>query len=165
MRVLLPRARLLAEMDEPSAQIERDQSMNEDTMNATPSSGNPFEKRAKLTNSATLLFQLLRMFWVTELALLLVVLYGLYAGWSAPKQWSDAIFYAAVAQMFIAGIPLMHTTAETSSAAQVRYIAKGDVTETRYQLARASARKMSFSIRVFIGGLLTILIAAVVTWI
>ncbi len=71
-------------------------------MNATLSPGNPSEKRTKLASFAALIFLLLRMFWVTELILLLVVLYGLYAGWSELSQWSDAFFYAAIAQMFIA---------------------------------------------------------------
>ena len=131
-------------------------------MRATPSPGNPSEKRAKLASWATLIFQLLRLFWVTELILLLVVLYGLYAGWSVPRQWSDAFFYAAAAQIIIAGIPLLGSTGEVSSAAEVRYVAKGDVSETRQQLAQVAMGKLTFSLRVFIGSLLTILIAALV---
>ena len=128
-------------------------------MNATLSPGNPSEKRTKLASFAALLFLLLRMFWVTELILLLVVLYGLYAGWSESSQWSDAFFYAAIAQMAIASTALVGTRDEISSAYQARKIVKGNVSETRHMLAEAATRKETFSLRVFIGSILTLLIA------
>jgi len=134
-------------------------------MKADSSPGNPSEKRAILPGCAALIFHLLRMFWVTGLALLLVVVYGLYAGWSEPKQWSNAFFYAAIAQIFIAAIAMSGLSEEMSAASEVRYIAKGNVSDTRNQLFQMDMGKMTFSLRVFIGGLLTILIAAVCLWV
>lgn len=134
-------------------------------MNTTPSAGNPSKKRAKLAIFFTLLFQLLRMFWVTVLALLFVVLYGLYLGWIEPKQWSDSFFYAAIAQILIASISVMGSTGEYSAASEVRYIAKGDVSHTRDELVEVAMNKMTFSMKVFIGSLLTFLISALVIWV
>ena len=132
-------------------------------MNAASSPGNPSEKRAKPASWAKWIFQLLRMFWVTELTLLLVVLYGLYAGWSVPKQWSDAFFYAAVAQILIAATTIEGSSEDISAASVVRHLAKGDISETRRQIDQIAVRRETFSLRVFIGSLLTILIALLVT--
>jgi len=132
---------------------------SDDTMRATPAPGNSSVKRPKLVSFGILVFRLLRMFIVTELILLMVILYGLYAGWSEPKQWSDAFFYAFVAQMVIAKVLIEGTRGESYDAAQVRYIVKGDINETLNQLVGIASHKVTFSLRVFIGGLLTLLIA------
>lgn len=133
-------------------------------MNATPSSGIPTDKRAKLAGFASWFFQLLRSFWVTWLVLLFVVLYGLYAGWTERKQWSDAFFYAAIAQIFVAAIAVMGSSGEYDAASEVRYIAKSDVSETRDEINQHSMRRLGFSLRAFFGGLFTMLIAGLATW-
>jgi hypothetical protein len=128
-------------------------------MRTTRSPGNPSEKRAMLASCATLVFQLLRMFWVTELILLMVVLYGLHVGWSEPRQWSDAFFYAAVAQIFIAPVSISGGTEDILAASTVRFIPKGDISETLHQLDENALGKMSFALRMFLGSLLTLLVA------
>ena len=67
-------------------------------MNADSSPDNPSGKQKILPGCAVWIFHLLRMFWLTELALLIVVLYGLRAGWST-RQWSDGLFFGAAAQI------------------------------------------------------------------
>lgn len=128
------------------------------------SPADPPEKHARLPGCAASLLQLLRLFWVTALALPLVGLYGLYARWSAPRQWSDAFFYAAVAHMFIAAMTIEGALREISAASDVRYIARSDVAEARHQLAEIASRREMFSLRVFIGGLLTLLLALLINW-
>ncbi len=125
---------------------------------------NPSEKRAILPGCAALIFHLVRMFWLTALALLMVVLYGLRAGWSAPQQWSDGFFTAAMAQVVIAAAMLLAPAGEALDASSVRYVANADVTENRYQLILDSLRRQKFGMRAFIGALLTVLISAVLLW-
>jgi hypothetical protein len=134
-------------------------------MNADSSPGNQSEKRAILPGCTAMILQLLRMFWLTVLALLMVVLYGLRAGWSVPQQWSDGFFIAAFAQWIIAAIMMLGTPGEALDAASLRYVANSDITETRLQLFLDTLRKRKFGIRAGIGGLLTILIAAVLLWV
>ena len=132
-------------------------------MNAVPPSKNSSAKPARRTSCARLVFQLLRMFWLTELALLLVVLYGLRAGWSAPQQWSDGFFIAAALQVVIAGITMVGSSRETEDASWVRYVVNSNITETRQQLVLSMMRKETFGLRAFLGGLLTVLIAVLVS--
>lgn len=134
-------------------------------MNADSSRGNRSEKRAILPGSAVLIFHLLRMFWFTALALLIVVLYGLRAGWSAPWQWSDGFSIAAAAQVMIGAITMLAPAGEALDASSLRYVAKGDITETRQQLIVDTLRRKKFGVRVFIGAFLTILISAVFLWV
>jgi hypothetical protein len=134
-------------------------------MNADSSPGNPSEKRAILSGCPALIFHLLRMFWFTALALLIVVGYGLRAGWSTPKQWSDGFFFSAVAQLLIAVVTLMAPPGEALDASSVRYVTNGNIAETRSELILDTLRRKKFGIRAFIGFLLTILIAAVCLWI
>jgi hypothetical protein len=131
-------------------------------MNADSSPGNPSEKRAILPGWAALIFRLLRMFWLTALALLLVVLYGLRAGWSAPRQWSDGFFIAGCIQVMIAAISLMSPPGEALDASSLRYVANSNVSDTRQQLILDTLRRKKFGLGAGIGGLLTMLIAAVV---
>lgn len=109
--------------------------------------------------------RVLRMFWLTELTLLLMVLYGLHVGWSTTRQWSDGYFYAAAAQFLIAGITVIGGTAQTDTdAAYVRYVANGDISDTRKQLFMDFLRKMNFGVRAVIGGFITLLIAGLFLW-
>jgi len=131
-------------------------------MRVTPSPGNPLEKRARLAGCATLIFRLLRVFWVTWLTLLAVVLYGLYAGWSTPRQWSDAFSGATAAQMLIAAVAIGGTLHDASASSNVRYIVKGNVSDSFHQIEQMAMRQETFSLRVFLGGLFTFLIAMVI---
>ena len=128
-------------------------------MNADSSPGNSVEKRAIPPGCAALVLKVFRMFWFTAVILLLVVLYGLYAGWSAPRQWSDGFFLAAAAQVMFAGISMLGSSRDPSYAAEVRYVADGNITETHKQLVIDLLRRETFAVRAFAGGVLTILIA------
>jgi hypothetical protein len=133
----------------------------EDTMdtNSSPDKNLP-SRRVSLPTFARRIFRLLRMFWLVELILLLVALYGLYVGWSTPRQWSDGYFFAAAAQFLIAGISVVGGPAQTDTdAAYVRYVVDGDISETRNQLFMDFLHKMNFGVRALIGGLLTLLIS------
>lgn len=129
-------------------------------MNAVSSPGNPSGKRVTYSGCAAWLPRLLRMFWVTELALLAVVVYGLRAGWSTPRQWSDGLFFDAVAQMMVAGVILLMPLGDAYDASWLRYVDHGDVEETRYQLFLDTMRRKQFGLRAFLGGMLTMLFAA-----
>ncbi len=136
-------------------------------MNADYSSGNPSGKRAALPGCAAWFFHQLRVFWITELALLIVVLYGLRAGWSwtAPRQWSDGFFLAGAIQVVIAAVTILAPTGEALDASTVRYVSKGDVSDTRHELFLDTLRRKKFGLRVFLGALLTMLIAEAVLWV
>jgi hypothetical protein len=136
-----------------------------DTMNNDSSHGNRSEKRAILPGCARLIFRLLRMCWFTALSLLIVVLYGLHAGWSAPRQWSDGVCIAALIQVMIAILSLLGTPGEAYYAASVRYVPSGNINETFQQLLLDSLHMKSFGIRAIIGALLTFLISAVLLWV
>ena len=69
------------------------------------------------------------MFWLTELALLLVVLYGLHSGWSTPRQWSDGLFIDAVVQLVVAGAMMYSTRGDALDASWVRYVNHGNIAE------------------------------------
>ena len=128
-------------------------------MNADSSSGNPSGKRASPPGWAASIFQLLRLFWLTVLAWLIVVLYGLNAGWSTHPQWSNGFFIAAFAQVIIAASMVIQP-GEDFSSFTVRYVANGDIDQTRRQMVLESLRKQKFGVRAFIGALLTGLISA-----
>lgn len=128
-------------------------------MNAEPSSSNSPHQPAIKPVPIGLTFQVLRMFWLTELTLILVVIYGLYSGWSTPRQWSDGLFLAAAAQLIIGGISFLGSSRDYSYAFLARYVTKGDVTEAQKQLGVEMLRQQSFGKRAFLGGLLTLLIA------
>ncbi len=136
-------------------------------MNVNSSAGNPSAKRAFVPGCATWFFHQLRVFWITELALLLVVLYGLRAGWSlsAPRQWSDAFFLAGAIQVVIAAVTILAPTGEALDASTVRYVSEGNVSDTRHQLVLDTLRRKKFGLRVFLGALLTMLIAEAVLWV
>jgi hypothetical protein len=123
------------------------------------------EKRSTLAGAARSVFSWLRLFWVTGLALLIVAGLGLYSGWSTPRQWSDALFFAAVAQVVVAAVPLLNFSGVVTAAANVRYIAKGNVGETSRQIVEDALRKSSFSLRAFLGAVLTVLLALLVLWV
>lgn len=133
-------------------------------MNADSTSDNPSGKRQILPGCAVWIFYLLRMFWLTELALLIVVLYGLHASWSTPRQWSDGLFFGAVAQIMVAGITMLGSSGNALDASSMRYVDHGNVTETFRLLSLESLRKKKFGVVAFLGGLLTMLIAGFVLW-
>ena len=134
-------------------------------MNADSSPRHPSRKRAILAGCALWIFHLLRMFWLTELALLLVVLYGLHSGWSTPRQWSDGLFIAASLQLVAAGATMYGTRGEALDASWVRYINHGNITETHHELVLDSLRRMNFGVRAFLGAILILLLAALVLWV
>jgi hypothetical protein len=134
-------------------------------MNSDSSPSNPSGKQAILPGCAVWIFHLLRMFWLTELALLLVVLYGLYAGWSTPRQWSDGLFIDALIQIMVAGVTMYGTRGEALESSLVRYVDRGSISETRSLLVLDTLRRMKFGLRAFLGGMLTMLIAALVLWV
>jgi hypothetical protein len=134
-------------------------------MDGDPSSGNPSKNRALLPGCAALIFLLLRLFWFAGLSLLLVVLYGLRAGWSAPRQWSDGFCIAALIQVFIAGVSLLGTPGESYFAASVRYVPEGDINDTFQHLLLDTLRMKKFGMRAVVGGLLSFLVSAVLLWI
>jgi hypothetical protein len=134
-------------------------------MNANSFPGDPSEKRAILPGCVPLIFLFLRMFWFTILSLLIVVLYGRHAGWSAPQQWSDGFFIAALAQVMTAGVSLLGTQGEAYHAASVRYLADGNINETLQRLLLDTFRMKRFAIGTFIGSLLTALISMGLLWV
>ena len=134
-------------------------------MNADSSSDNPSGKRKILPGCVVWIFHLLRMFWLTELALLIVFLYGLRGGWSTPRQWSDGLFFGAIAQILVAGIIMLGSRGEALDASSTRYVDHGNVTETFQMLALESLRQKKFGVIAFLGGVLTMLIAGVVLWV
>lgn len=109
--------------------------------------------------------RLLKSFWLTELVLLFVVVYGLRAGWSTNRQWSDAFFFAAAFQVIIGGITWMAPPGEALDAASLRYLSNGDIPETRFEMVAGTLRRRQFSVRALIGGGLTVLISAIFLWI
>ncbi len=130
------------------------------------SPANSHQKRAILPALGRLIFRLLRMFWFTELLLLGVLLYGLYAGWTTKRQWSDAYFLAAAAQFVSAGIAVYGGTGQTiADASIVRYVPDGDVSTTNQQLILDYLRKMKFGVRLVIGGVLTVLVSGLCLWV
>ncbi len=131
-------------------------------MSADPS--NPSEKPSSQPKPLAAVLFGLRLFWVTDLTLILIVAYGLYAGWQKPVQWSNAFFYGAAAQICIAAISLAGMSGDLQAASTLRYLARGDVAETRQQLAQLSMSKEGFALRAFAGGLMFLLFAALVTW-
>ncbi len=133
-----------------------------DTMNADSTPGNPSGKRAVLPGLAASIFHLLRMFWLFELAMLLLAVYGMRAGWSAPKQWSDGFFLAGCIQVVVAAVSTMATPRDALDAATLRWVPGSDVSDTRYDLLLRSLRIKNFGLRAFIGSVLTFLMAAVV---
>ncbi len=134
-------------------------------MDADSSSDNPSGKRKILPGCAVWIFQLLRLFWLTELVLLIVVLGGLRAGWSTPRQWSDALFFGAVAQLMVAGVMILGSKGEALDASSVRYVDHGNVTETFLLLSYESLRRKKYGLIAFLGGVLTMLIAGIVLWV
>jgi len=130
-------------------------------MNADSSNNNLSKKRAVLPVCAALI----RMFWFTALSLLLVVLYGLRAGWSAPRQWSDGFCIAALVQVMIALISLLGTPGESYYASSVRYVCDGDINETLQHLLLDTLHMEKFGIRAIIGALLAFLISAIMLWV
>lgn len=128
-------------------------------MNTEPSVSNTPHPPGLKSGRVGLAFQILRMFWLTEATLILVVIYGLYSGWSTARQWSDGLFLAAAAQLIIGGISILGSSRDYSYAFLARYVAKGDVTENQKQLGAEMLRQQSFGKRAFLGGLLTLLIA------
>jgi len=134
-------------------------------MNTDSSQGNHSEKRAVLLVCAALIFRLLRIFWFTALSLLIVILYGLRAGWSAPQQWSDAFCIAALIQVMIAGISLLGTPGEAYYAAPARYVPNGNINETFQHLLLDTLHMKRFGMRAFMGALLAFLISAVLLWV
>jgi hypothetical protein len=131
-------------------------------MNADSSPDNPSEKRKILPGYIVWIFHLLRMFWLTELVLLIVVLYGLGVGWSTPRQWSDGVFFGAMAQIMFAGVTILGSRGEALDASSLRYVDHGNITETFRLLSLEALRKKKFGLIAFLGGLLTMLIAALV---
>ena len=134
-------------------------------MNADSFPDNPSGKRKILPGCAVWIFHLLRMFWLTELALLVVVLYGLRVGWSTPRQWSDGLFFGAIAQIIAAGIAVFGSRGEALDASSTRYVDHANVTETFRLLSHESLRKNKFGLIAFLGGVLTMLIAGFMLWV
>lgn len=135
-------------------------------MNADFSPDNPSPQRTTLLPGwAVWIFRLLRTFWLTGLVLLIVVVYGLYTGWSTPRQWSDGLFFGAAAQMMVAGITILGSRGEELDASSARYLDRGNVTETFRTLASDALRRKRFGAIAFLGGALTMLIAAIVIWV
>ena len=134
-------------------------------MNADSSSDNPSGKRKTLPGCVVWIFHLLRMFWLTELVLLIVVLDGLRVGWSTPHQWSDGLFLGAAAQIMVAGVTMLGSRGEALDASSMRYVDHGDTKETFRQLSLDSLRRRKFGLIAFLGGLLTMLIAGFVIWV
>ncbi len=128
-------------------------------MNADSSPGNSSKMHTSIPGVAVWIFRLLRTFWLTELALLLVALYGLQAGWSIKRQWSDGFFVAALAQIIIAGMTILGSPQELSGASYVRYIANSSISDTFHELLSISLHKQRFGVRAFIGALITLLIS------
>lgn len=134
-------------------------------MKPDPSNADLSQKRAVLPRLVVSLFRVLRLFWFTELLLLGVLLYGLYAGWSARRQWSDAYFLAAAAQFVSAGIAVYGGTGQTiADSSTVRYVNDGDLAATNRELILDYLRKMKFGVRLVIGGLLTLLVSGLFLW-
>lgn len=131
-------------------------------MSAHPSAEITPKKPSLLARSAVSIFHLLRLFWLTLLVLLIVLIYGLRAGWSTPRQWSDGLFIAAVIQIVIGAISAMgsSSTMALSDSATARYVIGADVHETRLQVMRDYARKATFGLRAFAGALFITLLAA-----
>ena len=134
-------------------------------MSADSSPDNPSGKRITQPGCVVWIFHLLRMFWLTELVLLIVVLYGLCVGWSTPRQWSDGLFFGASAQIMVAGIMLLGSRGEALDASSTRYVDHGNITETFRLLSSESLRKKKFGVMAFLGGLLTMLIAGFALWV
>jgi hypothetical protein len=134
-------------------------------MNADSSPDNPSGKRKILPGCVVWIFHLLRMFWLTELVLLIVGLYGLRVDWSTPRQWSDGLFFGAVAQIMVAGITLLGSRGEALDASSTRYVDHGNITETFHLLSLESLRKKKFGVIAFLGGMLTMLIAGFALWV
>lgn len=130
-------------------------------MNANPPADITSKKPSFLARCAAFILHLLRLFWPTVLALLLVVIYGLRSGWSTPRQWSDGLFIAAVLLIMIGGITILGSSSlrAIDDAATARYIVGADVHETRLQIIMDYTNKRAFGLRAFIGALFITLIA------
>ncbi len=134
-------------------------------MNANSSPSKPSRKQAALSGFAAAIFHYLRQFWLTALALLIVVYYGLHHGWSAQRQWSDGFCFASLSLVVIAAITLMAPPGEALDASLVRYVKDGNISETRHELFLETLHKRKFALATFLGGLLTFLIAEIVLWV
>ncbi len=134
-------------------------------MNTDPSPGNPSGKRKILPGCVVWIFQLMRMFWLAELTLLIVVLYGLRAGWSTPRLWSNGLFFGAIAQILVAGITIMGSTGEAVDASTMRYVDHGNIMDTFRLLSLDALRKKRFGVIAFLGGVLTMLMAGLELWV
>ena len=134
-------------------------------MNTDSSDDNRSEKRAFLPVCTALIFRLLRVLWFNALSLLVVVLYGLHAGWSTPRQWSDGFCFAAFIQVMIAGTSLLGTPGESYYAASVRYVPGGSINDTLQHLLSDTPHMKKFGIKALIGALLAFLISAVLLWV
>lgn len=128
-------------------------------MNVDPYPDPSTQKRAGLPGWAAWMLDLLRKFWLTGLAWLAVALYGLRAGWTTPMQWSDGLFFDAVAQIAVAAIMMLVPTGEALDASSLRYVDHGNVEDTRLQLVRDTLRRKQFGLRALLGGVLTMLLA------
>lgn len=132
-------------------------------MNVNIPPSDPTPKRVGLPGFAGMLFRLLLRYWVTVLSLLGVTIYGLVAGWSTLDQWGEGLFYSAVAQIMFAGLVFVGSQRETQDSAYVRYVADGSVNDTLQQLVTDTLRKETTGLRVFLGGLLTLLITFILS--
>jgi hypothetical protein len=134
-------------------------------MNIDSSPDNLSGKRKILPGCAVWIFHMLRIFWLTELVLLIVVLYGLRVGWDTPQQWSDGLFFSAVVQIMVAGVTLLGSGGEGLDASSARYVDHGNIMETLRLLSIESLHKRHFGLIAFLGGMLTLLIAGFVLWV
>jgi hypothetical protein len=134
-------------------------------MNSDASPDNPSGKQKILPGWAVWPFKLLRMFWLTELAWLIVYLYGLRAGWSTPRQWSDGLFIGASGLILVAAVAMFGSRGDALDAYSMRYVEHANITETLRLLSLESMRKIRFGMITFLGGLLTMLVAGIVLWV
>lgn len=133
-------------------------------MNAYSSSGGPSEKRAVLPGWAAAFFHQVRLFWLSELILLGTVGYGLRAGWSTQRQWSDGFFLAAAIQVLIASITFLAPQHDAIDASLLRYVPGSNIADTRKDMVMDMLRQRAFAVRVFFGALLTMLISGLIVW-
>ena len=134
-------------------------------MSADSAPDDPSDERKILPGCVGWIFQLPRMFWLAELTLLIVGLYGLRAGWSTERQWSDGLFFGAAVQLMVAGVTLLGSRWEALDSSSLRYVDHGNVAETFGVLALESLRKRKFGVIAFLGGMLTMLISGLVLWV
>lgn len=132
-------------------------------MNANSPHSDPSAMRAGRPRFARVLVRLLGMFWINLLSLLGAVIYGLIAGWSTLDQWGEGLFFAAMIQIMFAGLVFVGSQRETEDSAYVRYVADGNVNDTRQQLVSDTLRKETSATRVFLGGMFTLLITFIMS--